>query len=64
MMFVEELDGMESAAVDVKMDVATVEIGRTGFPHLYFRMQRLNGFPDALSDAPRLALLQVGALLF
>jgi hypothetical protein len=38
MMLVEELNGMESAAVDVEVDIATVEIRGTGFPDFYFGM--------------------------
>ena len=51
MMLVEELNGMESTAVNVEVDVATVEIRSAGFPHLRLRMQYLDGFPDGLSDA-------------
>ena len=33
------------------MDVATVEVRGASFPYLRLRMQRLNGFPDGLSNA-------------
>ncbi len=32
------------------MDVATVEVRGASFPYLRLRMQRLNGFPNCLSD--------------
>ena len=50
MMLVEELNGMESAAVDVEVDIPAVEIRGAGFPHLYLRMQRLYSLPDGLAD--------------
>ena len=50
-MHVEELNGMESAAVDIKMDIPAVEIRGAGFPNFYLRMHRLDGLPDGLSDA-------------
>ena len=46
----QELNGMESAAVDVEVDIPTVEIRGAGFPHLYLRMHRLYGFPDGLTN--------------
>ena len=50
MMLIEELNGMESAAVDVEVDIPTVEIRGAGFPHLYLRMHRLYSLPDGLAD--------------
>ena len=50
MMLVEELNGMESAAVDVEMDIAAVKIRGAGFPHFYFRMQCFDSFPNCLSN--------------
>ena len=41
---------MESAAVDVEVDIPAVEIRGTGFPYFYLRMHRLYGFPDGLAD--------------
>ena len=49
-MFVEKFNGMESAAVDVEVDIATVEIRGAGFPHFYLWMHSLYGFPDGLAD--------------
>ena len=51
MMLVEELNGMESAAVDIKMDIPAVEIRGAGFPHFYLWMHGLYGFPDGLANA-------------
>ncbi len=51
MMFVEELHGMETTAVDVEMDVATVEIRCACLPDADLRIHVLVGFPDGLSDA-------------
>ena len=50
MMLIEELNGMKTAAVDVKVDVATVEIRGAGFPHFNLWMHRFYGFPDGLAD--------------
>ena len=50
-MLVEELNSMESAAVDVEVDIATVEIRGAGFPHFYLWMHGLYGFPDGLANA-------------
>ena len=49
-MLVEKLNGMESAAVDIEVDVATVEIRDASFPHFYLRMHGFYRFPDGLSD--------------
>ena len=46
----QELNGMESAAVDVEVDIPAVEIRGAGFPHLYLWMHGLYGFPDGLAD--------------
>ena len=47
---IEKLNGMESAAVDVEVYVAAVEIRSTGFPYFYFRMRGFYRFPDGLAD--------------
>ena len=52
--FVEELDGMEAATVNVEVNVAAVKIGGAGFPHLHLGVHLLDGFPDGLADAPAL----------
>ena len=49
-MLIEELNGMESAAVDIKMDIPAVEIRGAGFPHFNLWMHGLYGFPDGLAD--------------
>ena len=51
MVLIEELDGMESAAVDVKVNVPSVEVRRTGFPYLRLWMHSLDSLPNGLSDA-------------
>jgi hypothetical protein len=51
MMLIEELNGMESAAVDIKMDIPAVEIRGAGFPHFNLWMHSLYGFPDGLANA-------------
>ena len=48
MMLIEELDSMKSTAVDVEVNIAAVEIGGAGLPHLYLGMHSLDGFPDGL----------------
>ena len=53
-MFVEELDGMEAAAVDVEVDVAAVEIRSACLPQFNLGMHCLDAFPDCLTDAPAL----------
>ena len=50
-MLIEELNGMESAAVDVEVDIPAVEIRGAGFPYLYFWVHGLYGFPDGLADS-------------
>ena len=50
-MFIEELDSMEAAAVDVEVNVAAVEIRGAGFPYLNLGMHRLDALPDCLTDA-------------
>ena len=49
-MLIEKLNGMESAAVDVEVDIPSVEIRGAGFPHFYLRMHRFYRFPDGLAD--------------
>ena len=51
MMLVEKFNGMESAAVDVEVNIPTVEIRCAGFPHLYLRMHRLYSLPDGQANA-------------
>ena len=46
MMLVEELNGMESAAVDVEVEIPAVEIWGAGFPDFNLWMHGLYGFPD------------------
>ena len=50
-MFVEELDGMEAAAVDIEVDVAAVEIRGACLPQFNLGMHCLNALPDCLTDA-------------
>lgn len=53
-MGVEELDGVEAAAVDVEVDVAAVEVGRDRLPDPRLRVARLDGAPDGQAQAPAL----------
>ena len=46
----QELNGMESATVDVEVDIPAVEIRGAGFPHFYLWMHILYGFPDGLAN--------------
>ena len=50
-MIVPKLNDLETAAVDVEVDVALLEIGGDGLPDLDFWMHPLNGFPCRLADA-------------
>ena len=47
----QELNDMESAAVDVKVDIAAVEIRGAGFPDFYLWMHGLYGSPYGLADS-------------
>ena len=49
-MRVEELNSMESAAVDVEVDIPAVEIRGTGFPYFNLWMHGLYSLPDGLAD--------------
>ena len=42
---------MEATAVDVEVDIPSVEIRGAGFPHFYLRMHGFYGFPDGLADS-------------
>ena len=50
-MLIEKLNGMESAAIDVEVYVAAVEIWGAGFPYFYLRMHGFYRFPDGLADS-------------
>ena len=47
---IEELNGMETTAVDEEVDIPAVKIRSAGFPHFYFRMHSLYGLPDGLAN--------------
>ena len=51
MMLVEKLNGMESAAVDVEVNVPSVKIRSTSFPYHRLWMHSLDSLPNGLSDA-------------
>ena len=53
---VPELDDMESAAVDIEMDVALLEVGRDGFPDADLGVHCLHGSPRCLSNTPAMDL--------
>ena len=44
-MAVEKLDDMETAFIDIEMDVSCLKVRRTGFPDFCIRIQPLNFFP-------------------
>ena len=50
-MLVPKLHDMESAAVDIEMYVALLEIRGDGLPNLDFRMHPLDRLPCSLADA-------------
>ena len=45
------LHDVETAFVDVEVDVALLEIGCAGLPNFHFRMQLLHGAPGGIADA-------------
>ena len=49
MMLVEILHNMESAAVDVEMDIPCFKVGRERFPDRYLRMQCLYRAPCGIA---------------
>lgn len=51
-MFVEELDDVEAALVDVEVDVAHLEIGRLQGPFPHLRVGGLDGEPGARPHSP------------
>ena len=51
-MFVEELDDVEAALVDVEVDVAHLEIGRHQGPFPHLRVGGLDGEPGARPHSP------------
>ena len=48
---VEEFYSMESAFIDVEMDVPLFEVGRAGLPDNRFRVQAFHFLPGCKSDA-------------
>ena len=51
MMAVEILHDVETASVDIEMDVALLEIGCVGFPNRHFRVQLFDQTPGGIADA-------------
>lgn len=51
MMGVEELDDVEATTIDIKMNVALLEIGRMGLPDADFRMHPFHLAPSRITDA-------------
>ena len=51
MMAVIEFHDMESAAIDVKVNVPLFEVRRNGFPNLDLRMKFFYRAPGSVSDA-------------
>lgn len=50
-MLVPKRHNLETATVDVEMNVAFLKIGCDGFPYTNLSMEFLHGFPCILSDA-------------
>jgi len=50
MVLTDKFNRMESAAIDVEMDVATVKIRDAGFPLFYLWVRGRYGFPNSLAD--------------
>ena len=50
MVTVEKLDDMESAAVDIKVDIALFKIRRDGLPNLHLRIHPLDLAPCCVPD--------------
>ena len=50
MMAVEEFDDMETAFVDIEMDIPCLEAGSTGLPDFCLRIQAFNFLPGRLAD--------------
>lgn len=48
---VPEFDDVETATVNIEMDVALLEIGGDAFPDFDFGVHRLYGFPCCLANA-------------
>ena len=46
-MAVKKLNDMETAFIDIKMDIPGLKVRRTGFPDLCIRIQPLNFFPGS-----------------
>ena len=51
MVFVEKLDYLKAAAVDVKVNVAFFKVRRNCFPFLYLRIHSLDFLPCGVADA-------------
>ena len=51
MMAVEILHDVETAAVDIEVDVALIEIGCVGFPDRHFGVQLFDKAPGGITDA-------------
>ena len=50
MMAVEEFDDMETAFVDIEMDIPCLEAGSTGLPDFCLRIQAFNFLPGRIAD--------------
>ena len=54
-----KLNGVKTAFVDIKMDIALFKIWRAGFPDLGFGVQSFHGKPSAVANA--FAVFHMGA---
>ena len=48
---IEELHNMESALVDIEMDIPGLEVGSTGLPDFCFRIQAFHFLPGSRANA-------------
>lgn len=56
MIFAEEFYDVESAFIDIEMNVAFLKIRSMGFPYFSLRVQRFNGLPCGSTDALAVAV--------
>jgi len=52
MVAVIELDNVETASIDVVVNIPFLKVGRDRFPYRHFRMQLFHGAPGGIADAP------------
>ncbi len=50
MVVIVKLDNLKATAIDIKMNVAFLKVGRTGLPNLHLRMKPLDGTPGRITN--------------